>query len=107
MLTKKSMDELALGSVMDALFLSRNKIDVAKISDLAQRKLLIDTTERYVEHQKGREKCEPCKENLKENGCVCSAHYHDYAACHEDWCLPCFLLRSARAAYPDDQKWQE
>ena len=107
MLNKKSMDELAFDSVMDALFPKKAKLDVSKISDEAQRQLLADTIRKYAEHLKGRAECQACKESIKQHQCVCEAHYHDYQECYEGWCLPCFLIRSARAAYPDDPKWQE
>ena len=104
-MNKKSMDELALDSIMDALFPSRKKLDISKISNKAQRKLLDETIKKYAKHLKGRAECQACKDNLAKDGFVCEAHYHDYVTCGEDWCLPCFLLRSARKAYPDDQKW--
>jgi len=105
-LNKQSMDELALDSIMDVLF-PAEKIVTSKISDETQRKLLVDTIKRYSKYLDGKAKCQSCKDSLAKTGVVCSAHFHDYAECSNDWCLTCFLLHSARAAYPDDPRWWE
>jgi len=106
-LSKKSMDELQLASVIAALLPNKKEIDPTKISDEAERQLLINTIKLYSDHQDTRKDCEACKISFEKYQCVCGYHFHDYCNCNEDWCLPCLLVRSGQAAYPDDPKWFE
>ena len=98
-LNKVSMDEIA-GTPS-----RKRELGLIVLSDAEQQQLLTDTIKKYDEHWAGRKKCPACKENFEKGEGVCEAHYHDYMLCDEDWCLPCLLQRSGRAAYPNDPKW--
>lgn len=60
----------------------------------ADRKILLAAQASEKELTEDRRKCTVCKTSLKENGFVCSRHYHDYEDCGRNDCLWCILIRS-------------